>query len=143
MSEQKQNEDVEMVDMGVRSSTPINASPERVWEAMVDKIYNTEKYLPVTNVKTTDIIPGQHVYREMAYGEQQLNENIYYDKSRYEIRFVVVDEDSVHINIYYPDTGLLEYWQENKKGERIPWHVPKAGVLKAMEMTKKVAEASK
>jgi len=143
MSGQQQNQNVEMIDMGVQSSIPIKAPNEQVWAAMLDKMYNTEKYLPVTNVKTTDIIPGRHAYREMHLDGKSLNENLYFDESRYEIRCVVDDEDSIHINKYHPDTGLLEYWQENRKGERIPWLVPKAPVLEAMKKTKEVAEAGK
>jgi hypothetical protein len=143
MSEQHQNQNVETVGMGVQFPTPIKAPHERVWAVMVDKVYNTEKYLPVTNVKTTDIIPGKHVYREMLLNGRPKNENIYLDESHYEIRFDVVDEDSIHVNKYYPDTGILEYWQENGKGQRIPWNVPKTIVLEAMKKTKEAAEASK
>jgi hypothetical protein len=141
MSEQQQNQNVEIVGMGVYSLTPIKAPNEQVWKAMVDKIYNTEKYLPVTDVKITEIIPGRHVYREMRRREKQLKENIYLDESRYEIRALVVDEDSIHVNVYHPDTGLLEYWQENGKGERTSWPVSKAAALEAMKKTKEVAEA--
>jgi hypothetical protein len=109
---------------------------------MVDKMYNTEKYLPVTNVKTTDKIPGRHIYREMLFGEEQIDEDIYLDESRSEIRAYVIDQDEIHINIYYRDTGLLEYWEENRQGERIPWSIKKALVLKAMKQTKKIAEAN-
>jgi hypothetical protein len=143
MSEQQQSEKVEMVGMGVQFPTPIKASREQVWAAMVDKMYNTEKYLPVTNVKTTDIIPGQHAYREMTLHGEVLKENIYFDEVHYKIRAAMVDEDNIHINMYYPDSGILEYWQENGKGERIPWDVPKSIVLEAMEKTKEVAETSK
>ena len=145
MSDEKQNQNVEIVGLGVQSPTPIQAPPERVWEAMIDKIYNTEKYLPVTNVKTKDIKPGQHVYRKMTFKHngESIEENIYLDKSQYDVRFDVVGADEIHINHYYPDTGILEYWQENGKGERIPWNVPKGVALEAIEKTKEIAEASK
>ena len=142
MSEQKQNQTSELIGLGVKSSNPIKAPNERVWAVMVDKVYNTAKYLPVTNVKTTDIVPGKHVYREMSIFGKQMNENIYLDEAHYQIKFDVVDVDEVHVNAYYPDTGLLEYWQENGKGERIPWNVPKGGALSAMEKTKEYAEAN-
>jgi hypothetical protein len=137
------NQNMEIVGLGVQSPTPIQAPPERVWEAMIDKVYNTAKYLPVTDVKTKDIIPGKHVHREMTLLGKVIEENIYLDKLNYEIRFDVVGEDEIHINRYYPDTGILEYWQENGKGERIPWEAPKASALAAIEKTKEVAEASK
>jgi hypothetical protein len=143
MSEQQQNQNVEIVGMGVQLPTPIKAPREQVWAAMVDKMYNTENYLPVTNVKTTDIIPGRHMYREMVFMGQVLKENIYFDESSYEIRAAIVDADEIHINAYYPDTGIIEYWQENGKGERIPWDAPKTVVLEAMKKTKEVAETSK
>ena len=136
------NPNVETVGLGVQSPVPIQAPVERVWELMVDKVYNTGKYLPVTDVKTNDIIPGQHVYREMSLNGNTIAENIYLDKSKYDIRFAVVGKDEIHINHYYPDTGILEYWQENSKGERIPWHAPKSFVLQAMAKTKELAEAS-
>lgn len=141
MSEQGQNQNSELVGLGVKSSNAIKAPNERVWAAMVDKVYNTGKYLPVTDVKTTDKVPGKHVYREMRLHGKSMNENIYLDQAHYEIKFHVVDKDEVHVNAYYPDTGLLEYWQENNKSERIPWNVPKSLVLSAMEKTKEIAEA--
>ncbi len=67
MSTQQQDSNPEVVGLGVYAASPIKASNERVWEAMVDKIYHTDNYLPVTNVKTTVQVPGKHVYREMAY----------------------------------------------------------------------------
>ena len=140
MTEQKSNASVDTVGMGVQLPTPIKASTERVWAAMVDKMYNTEKYLPVTNVKTTDIVPGRHALREMLLGGEPLNENIYFDEAKHDIRSAVIGKDEIHVNKYYPDTGILEYWQENAKGDRIPWSVPKAIVLKAMEKTREVAE---
>ena len=136
MSEQNS----ETVGLGLKATNPIKAAPERVWAAMVDKVYNTSKYLPVTDVKTTDIIPGQHVYREMRLNEKSMNENIYLDAEHYIIRFEVVDHDAVHVNAYDRETGLLEYYQENKKGERIPWNAPKKLVLAAMDKTKEIAE---
>lgn len=130
----------ETVGLGVKATNPIKAPVERVWAAMVDKVYNTSKYLPVTDVKTTDIVTGKHVYREMRLGDKALNENIFLDAEHFIIRFHVVDKDEIHVNAYDRDTGLLEYWQENSKGERIPWNAPKKLVLVAMEKTKEVAE---
>jgi hypothetical protein len=132
----------DIVGLGLRLPTPIRAPRERVWAAMVDKIYHTEKYLPVTDVKATDIKPGYHAYREMRLQGETLIENIYFDESRCEIRATFMDNDEIHFNVYNPDTGILEYWQENTKGERIPWRVSKAIVLKAMEATKHAAEAT-
>ena len=140
MTEQKSTSHGETVGLGVQLPTPIKAAPARVWAAMVDKMYNTEKYLPVTNVKTTDVIPGRHAVRDMLLGGQLLSENIYFDEVNYEIRSAVIGKDEIHVNKYDPETGVLEYWQENAKGDRILWPVPKAIVLKAMEMTKEVAE---
>jgi hypothetical protein len=140
MSEQHQND--ELVGMGVKYPTPIKAPTERVWAIMVDKMYNTTKYLPVTDVKTKDIVPGKEMYREMTFDGKVLKENIHFDESTCEIRCDMIDEDAVHINKYYADTGIIEYWQENKKGDRIPWPVPKAPVLKAMKQTKELAEGS-
>jgi hypothetical protein len=119
MSEKPEKQNAEIVGMGVKYPTPIKAPRERVWAVMVDKVYNTGKYLPATDVKTTDIIPGRHVYREMKVQGRQMNENIYLDESRCEIRFDVVDEDAVHVNMYYPDTGIIEYWQAMKKTKEI------------------------
>jgi hypothetical protein len=142
MSEQQQDQDVEIVGMGVQFPTPIKVPRKQIWAAMVDKMYNTENYLPVTNVKITDIVPGRHAYREMIFYGELLKENIYFNETLYEIRAALVDEDKIHINIYHPDTGILEYWQENSKGKRISWDAPKADVLQAMQKTKEKAEAS-
>ncbi|UJR23305.1 hypothetical protein I4U23_026320 [Adineta vaga] len=141
MAEQQANHDIEIVGMGVQSTTPIKASPDRVWAAMLDKMYHTEKYLPVSNVKITDEIPDKGFHREMTFHGKVLRENIYLDKSRFEVRCDVIDEDVVHMNVYHPDTGLLEYWEENKNGERVSWRAPKNVVLAAMEKTKQFAEA--
>ena len=141
MSEQQHSKD-ETVGLGTQLPTPIHAPRERVWAAMVDKMYHTEKYLPVTNVKTKDIVTGRHAYREMLLQGKTVKENVYFDESRCEIRAEIIDADEIHLNWYNPDTGILEYWQENAKGERIPWDVPKAVVIKAMEKTKEVAEAA-
>jgi hypothetical protein len=76
----------------------------------------------------------------MLLGGEPLNENIYFDEANYDIRSAVIGKDEIHVNKYDTETGILEYWQENAKGERISWPVPKAIVLKAMEKTKEMAE---
>lgn len=143
MSDQAGNKPSEIVGFGVQSTTPIKASPERVWKAMVDKMYNTSKYLPVTDVKITDKDHEKEVYREMTLNGKVLRENIYFDKSRFQIRVDLLDDDIVHFNVYDPDTGLLEYWEADKNGERRSWNAPKQVVLAAMQKTKEVAEAEK
>ncbi|CAF1327219.1 unnamed protein product [Adineta steineri] len=134
----------ETVGLGVRAPERINAPFERVWAVMVDKVYNTSKYLPVQDVKTEDRSPT-HVYREMAMCSQPdkiMKEDIYLDKDSGTIRFAVIGADEIHINKFHKnaDEQVLEYWMENSKGERIPWNAPKSFVLKAMKVTKDLAE---
>lgn len=134
------NQNIEIVDMGVKCEMPVTVPPEEIWAAMIQKVYQPEKFLPVTNVKITDVIPGRHAQREMVLMGHTIREEIYLHESCYKIRGVALDEDSVHINEYSPDTGILEYYQENGKGERTSWKVPKAFALMAMEKTKDLAQ---
>ncbi len=132
----------EIVGLGVRAPDKINAPYEKIWSMMVDKVYHPDKYLPVTNVKTEDRAPN-HVYREMSMGNAGIViEDIYLDKDKGEIRFVVHGKDEVRINKFYKDADkeYLEYWAENNQGERVSWHAPKSSVLKAMKSTKDAAE---
>jgi len=133
-------QNMDLVDMGVQYQLPLTIPAENVWEVMVEKIYHPEKFLPVNDVKTIDIIPGEHVYREMNVSGFILKEDVYLDPENYKIRFVVVDNDAVHINKYHPDTGVIEYFQENKKGERSTWRIPRAIILHAMLQTHEMAE---
>ncbi|CAF1449340.1 unnamed protein product [Adineta ricciae] len=123
-----------LVGMGYRSPYTVSLPYDSIWAAMVDKVYNTSDYLPVTDVKTIDRSPT-HVYREMKAGNKQLNEDIYLDKEKGEIKFFVIDADEVHVNKFHKDEQVFEYYNENKKGERIPWNAPQAIVLKAMDQT--------
>jgi hypothetical protein len=134
----------EIVGLGVRALEKINASYENIWTMILDKVYHPEKYLPMTNVKIEDRAPN-HVYREMSSKETVvLREDIYLDKENGEARFVVQDMDEVHVNKFHkePDKQYLEYWAENKQGQRISWNVPKAWALKAMQVIKEKAEQS-
>ncbi|CAF0810367.1 unnamed protein product [Adineta steineri] len=130
------------VGLGVRAPERINAPFDRVWAVMIDKMYNTSKYLPVHNVKTEDRSPT-HVYREMTIGsDKTIKEDIYLDKDNGTIRCNVIGADEIHFNKFHKNTDeqVLEYWMENSKGERIPWNAPKSVVLKAMKITKEMAE---
>jgi hypothetical protein len=134
----------EIVGLGVRAPDKINAPYEKIWTTMVDKVYHPDKFLPVTNVKTEDRAPN-HVYREMNMENAgTVIEDIYLDKDKGEIRFVVQGNDEVRINKFHKDADkeYLEYWAENIQGERVSWHAPKSGVLKAMKLTKDTAEQS-
>jgi len=134
----------EIVGLGVRAPDKINAPYEKIWSTMVDKVYHPDKFLPVTNVKTEDRAPN-HVYREMNMEKAgTVIEDIYLDKDKGEIRFVAQDKDEVHVNKFHKDADkeYLEYWEENKQGERVSWHAPKSLVLKAMKLTKDTAEQS-
>lgn len=126
--------DENLVGMGYRSSYTVSLPYDSIWAAMVDKVYNTSDYLPVTDVKTIDRSPT-HVYREMKLGDKQLDEDIYLDKEKGEIKFFLIDADEVHVNKFHKDEQFFEYYNENKKGERIPWNVPKSMILKAMDQT--------
>jgi len=133
-------QNMDLVDMGVQYQLPLTIPPENVWEVMVEKIYHPEKFLPVNDVKTIDIIPGEHVYREMNVSGFILKEDVYLDPENYTIRFVEVDDDAVHFNKYHPHTAVIDYFQENKKGERIAWRIPRTIILHAMLQTREMAE---
>lgn len=51
-----------------------------------------------------------------------------------------MDGNEVIFNKYHKDTKKLEYYMENKKGERIVWKVAADVVLKSMKTTKEHAE---
>lgn len=128
-----------LVGMGFQSPYTVSIPYDYIWVAMVDKVYNTSDYLPVTDVKTIDRSPT-HVFRGMKLGDKQIDEEIYLDKENGEIKFVLIDVDEVHVNKFHKDKQLFEYYNENKKGERIPWNVSQSIVLKAMDQTVKKAE---
>ena len=134
----------EIVGFGVQAPEKINAPYERIWSTMLDKVYHPDKYLPVTDVKTEDRA-SNHVYREMRMNKTNLIvEDIYLDKENGEARFVAQDTGAIHINKFHKDADkqYLEYWAENKEGQRISWNAPKIIVLKAMKTTKDKAEQS-
>ena len=139
-----------MVGFGYRSPFTIDLPFERVWAAMIDKVYHTGKYLPVINVKTEE--RPTHVYREMTMISPSQNANysdgriykqeIYLDKDNAEMRFVCVDVDEVHINKYHKDEKVLEYYAMNKKDERQFWNAPQSYVYHAMLMIRDEAFAN-
>ncbi|CAF3403097.1 unnamed protein product, partial [Rotaria sp. Silwood2] len=114
-----------LVGMGFRSPYTVSLPFDSIWAAMVDKVYNTAKYLPVKDVKTIDRSPT-HVYREMKMNDKQVAEDIYLDKKKGEIKFAVIDKDEVHVNKFHNEEQVFEYYNENKKDERIPWNVPQS-----------------
>lgn len=132
------------VGFGYRSPFTIDAPFERVWDAMVDKVFNTAKYLPVINVKTEK--HPTHIYREMTivspsakekFDEGQLyRQHIYLDKDNAEIRFVMLDKDETHVNKFHRDEKVLEYYTVNNKGERQNWTAPRSYVHRAMMATR-------
>ena len=129
----------DIVGLGTRLPSVINAPFDRIWSVMVDKIYHTSNYLPVTNVKTQDRAPN-HVFRDMVFNGEVFLHDIYLDKDKGEIRFEVVDKDEVQVNKFSKNTNEIEYYLENKKRKRIPWNIPKETVLKAMAITKERTE---
>ena len=137
------------VGLGYRSPFTIDAPFERVWAAMVDKVYHTAKYLPVINVKIEE--HPTYIYREMTlvspsakekFDEGRLyRQNIYLDKDNAEIRFVTLDRDETHVNKFYKDEKVLEYYTMNNKGERQNWMAPRSYVHRAMVATRDEAVA--
>ena len=69
--------------------------------------------------KTIDRLPT-HVYREIKVGDKQIDEDIYRDKEKGEIKFFLFTADEVHVNKFHKDEQVFEYYNENKKGEGIP-----------------------
>lgn len=143
--------DETIVGFGYRSPFTIDAPFERVWAAMVDKVYNTSKYLPVINVKTED--HPTYVYREMTivspsekekFDEGQVyKQKIYLDKENAQIRFETIDKDEIHVNKFHKDENILEYYIVNSRGERENWTAPRSYVHRAMLATRDEALADR
>lgn len=68
----------DIVGLGIMQPEPIEAPFDDVWELMVDKVYNTSKYLPVSNVITRE--ENGYVYREMTLQGSVKKEKIYLNK---------------------------------------------------------------
>ena len=145
----KISSDEKVVGFGYRSPFVIDAPFERVWAAMVDKVYNTSKYLPVVDVKTED--HSTYVYREMTIPGKKSDEDqvhgrtykqkIYLDKENAEIRFLTIDMDEMHVHKFHKTEKVLEYYLANKKGDRQYWNALQQWVHDAMLTTQDMAMA--
>jgi len=69
-----------------------------------------------------------------------LKDNNYFDESCCKIRSITPGEENVRINIYRTNTRILQYYQENQKGERTSWKAPKAFAIKLIKQTQNTAE---
>ena len=83
----------EMVGLGYKQDVESKATFEELWNVFVVKVYHPDRFLPVTHVKTRENADGS-VYREMTMGNGKVMvEDIYMDKEKGEIRFVLLDAD--------------------------------------------------
>ncbi|UJR13021.1 hypothetical protein I4U23_000048 [Adineta vaga] len=128
------------VGLGFRSPFAITAPFDRVWAAMLDKVYHADKYCPqfVKGLKTEDRSPT-HVHREIDIHDQIRHEDVFLDEENGEMRFVDVDEDEVRVNKFHKNEQILEFWLENKKGKRIPWNNFQDEILLLMNSTRDFA----
>jgi hypothetical protein len=62
-------------------STPINASPDRIWEAMLDKAHRPHKYIPfeVLDYKIHEEFPGG-ILREIRTAAMHMIERVTFDR---------------------------------------------------------------
>ncbi|UJR13056.1 hypothetical protein I4U23_000082 [Adineta vaga] len=128
------------VGLGYSSPYTITAPFDRVWAAMLDKVYHAEKYCPrwVKGVKAEDRSPT-HIYREIDIHGELRHEDVFLDKDNGEMRFVDVENDEVRVNKFHKDEKVLEFWLENKKGQRIPWDNLQDEILLLMNSTRDFA----
>lgn len=135
----------EEAGLGVFSIIDDNVSNKQLMVILRNKIIHPEDYLPVTNVVTRPSDDGNGTYREMSFGENRIIENIYVDDALLEVKFVVVDSDTEHVNIITSVDGVrkLEFFARNKHTlERTHWRAPKhvahGGIMKVLDKAKDV-----
>lgn len=130
----------EFVGLGTETEVPENVSTEKLWEALLIKVPQPNLFLPVFDVKSRPSDDGLGTYREMTMntpnGPHTIIENIYADKSIWEIKFVVVNDTFEIVNVINidPDSGkrTMEFYKRNSTTkEREHWAMPKAGSLLA------------
>ncbi|PRP89243.1 hypothetical protein PROFUN_02117 [Planoprotostelium fungivorum] len=126
---------------------PTEVPFSRLWPVMIAKIRRPQDFLPVHNVRYTDVRDENGVilyvdrYMSMNGSEEQIHEFIYEDEKGGAIRFVRQDTGDVVINAYHFDRKTIEYWLEDKEGRRIPWETPPGAVLNSIRATyQKAAE---
>lgn len=72
-------------------STPVNASMEKLWTLLVDKIENPQRY--VKSVEKSQVLEKYQdgILREMEAGGMKLKERITVDETNREIKYTLVD----------------------------------------------------
>ena len=129
--------EVELVGLGASTVIPEEISIEQVWKVLLIKIQQPNLFLPVTDVVTRPSDDGKGTYREMSLGpNRRISENIYFDESKLEVKFVVADDIIEHVNIIHTNATngerTLEFYKRHSQtGERTPWDVPKSVCLTA------------
>lgn len=133
---------VETVGLGAGLDIPPEVSNEAVFEVLKHKIRHPDAYLPVGDVVVAPSADGLGVYRQMTLLSTgaRITENIYHDGVG-EVRFVVVDDPTEHVNkIVIGEDGSrrLEFYKRlTATGERVEWKAPMSvalgGIRKCLE----------
>ena len=135
--------------VGLGASLPIedSVSSDSVWKVLLEKIQNPQLFLPVEDVISRTSDDGLGTYREMTIPSMnaRMIENIYVDKSIWEVKFVRTDTSLEHVNIITDVDGVrkLEFYQRDSiTKERVPWHAPKevalGGISKVLKRAKEL-----
>ena len=134
---------IEEAGLGAAKEIPEDVSNEKVWQALLIKIKQPNLFLPVSDIVTRPSDDAIGTYREMSLGPRRIIENIYTDDSIFEVKFVVTNDPTEHVNIIHTDASTgkrtLEFYLRDKTTkERLLWHVPKhvalGGIQKVIEM---------
>ena len=135
---------MELSGLGVSVDIEDSLPNEKIWTILLRKIQRPQDYLPVFDVITKPTEDGNGTYREMSIEVQtkdgvetkRIVENIYAYESSYEVQFVVLSNDSIHINkiITSPEgKRTLEFYLRLKDSEeRVPWNAPRDIALKGI-----------
>jgi hypothetical protein len=136
--------------LGISLEIPSDLTNEKVWQALLIKIESPQKILPVTDVIHRVSDDGLGTYREMTVpgpkGPIRVLENIYSDKSIWEVNFKSLTSDTEIVNLIStdPTTSVrsLEFFlRDSSTKERAYWHGPKAMGLAGIEKTFDVARS--
>ena len=75
----------------VSFSSPVKASKETVWELLMDKIQNPDRYLPFVEESTIIECADRWVLRRMKTQEYEVTERISVHEDKLEIIFELMD----------------------------------------------------
>lgn len=144
-----------MVGLGYCSEAITGVGEDAVWAAMVDKIKQPHKFLPVGEVSTTDkrSAAGPYIWRTMRFvGAGPMTgavivEHIYAERQTGEIRFVILDAEGTEtdeeiVNAMHTAPLRIEYFKRSVSTKaRIHFPAPTASVVGSIAKTVELAKA--